>query len=67
MERPRSKQRVSKRKAPTMFKRIFKPFRRHRFPEFPGSAHLRRDIGIEQRDHFDMFLARHNPNLGGWV
>lgn len=50
-----------------MFKRIFKPFRRHRFPEFPGSAHLRRDIGIEQRDHFDMFLARHNPNLGGWV
>ncbi|WP_156169287.1 hypothetical protein [Wenxinia marina] len=50
-----------------MFRRIFKPFRRRLLPDLPSSAHLRRDLGIEQADSRDTFLARNNPNLGGWV
>lgn len=40
--------------------------RRHR-ATLPRNPHLRRDIGISERDCVDEFLARHNPNLGGWV
>ncbi|MGR3373360.1 hypothetical protein [Pseudooceanicola nanhaiensis] len=50
-----------------MFKRIFKPFRRRLRSDLPHGAHLRRDLGLEARDHRDVFLARINPNLGGWV
>ncbi len=50
-----------------MFKRILKPFRRKLISNAPRNARLRRDIGIDEVDHRDEFLARHNPNLGGWV
>lgn len=50
-----------------MFKRVFRPFRRKLALDLPDSVHLRRDLGLEARDHRDVFLARINPNLGGWV
>jgi len=50
-----------------MFKRFFKPFRLKLLPDLPRGVHRRRDPGIEPRNRRDAFLARRNPNLGGWV
>lgn len=39
--------------------------RSHRHPEFNHGAYLRRDVGINQFDVRDEFLARRNQNRGG--
>lgn len=56
-----------KTKGTIMFKGIFELFRRKLIVDLPGCAHLCCDLGIEQVDCRDTFLARHIPNLGGWV